>query len=49
MRKINNEQLKEVLTYMASQPYIQVAAMIAMLQSLPVDMKKQDAPVTPKK
>tara|TARA_R110000787_G_scaffold49245_1_gene118259 strand:- start:62 stop:208 length:147 start_codon:yes stop_codon:yes gene_type:complete len=36
MRKISNEQLKEVLTYMASQPYIQVAAMIAMLQSLPV-------------
>ena len=42
MRSINNEQLKEVLKYMASQPYIHVAGLIAMLQSLPVIEAKKD-------
>ena len=49
MLEITEEQRKEILTYLARRPYVEVATLIAMIASLKKKENKKSDGVTPKK
>ena len=49
MLEITEDQRKEILTYLARRPYVEVASLIGMIASLKKKENKKNDGVTPKK
>ena len=49
MLEITEDQRKEILSYLARRPYVEVAVLISMLSSLKKKKSDKNGDVTPKK
>ena len=49
MLEITEDQIKEILAYLARRPYVEVAVLIGMIASLKKKENKKNDGVTPKK